>query len=112
MPCHVGGMYGHGQSGLYLSTDGGESWMRSAGFPEIYVNNIVADPVEPLVAYASTGLGILLTTDGGATWHDWNGGVVTPDHTDGGWVVPDLASAVGGGSTRNSRWLRWSTPGH
>ncbi|MDH3253744.1 MAG: glycosyl hydrolase [Acidobacteriota bacterium] len=75
-----------GDRGLYKTTDGGETWNKILGGGEYTgVNDVVMDPRDPDVLYASTHeryrnvaalidggpeSGIHKTTDGGATWRE------------------------------------------
>lgn len=66
------GSYG----GLYLSTDGGASWTRTAFAPPAaslqwtYDNALAVDPTDPNTVYVG-GIGLKKSTDSGATWSDW-----------------------------------------
>ncbi len=53
--------------GLYKSTDDGESW---AEIPGMYadVHRCVVDSADPDRMYVTGGMGLWVTTDGGATW--------------------------------------------
>lgn len=54
--------------GVYLSTDGGETWVNKgivAG--DCYKNATIADPLDHLIAYTG-GLELYKTTDGGTIW--------------------------------------------
>ncbi len=84
-----------GQRGLYRSRDGGKSWTQvlSAG-PYTGVNDVILDPANPDVLYASTHqrhrsvaalvnggpeTGIHKSTDGGDTWQELAHGLPTED---------------------------------
>ena len=55
-------------NGVYRTTDGGTTW-PSITLPGKSVNDLVMDPFDPLVLYASAyGFGIYKSTDGGATF--------------------------------------------
>ena len=73
---------GTGQPGFHgtvmKSADGGAHWFAiTTGLSldqEFY--DIVVDPVNPDVLYlASQNEGMFVSTDGGASWHPWNGGL-------------------------------------
>jgi photosystem II stability/assembly factor-like uncharacterized protein len=88
----------NGDRGVYKTTDGGKSWTKV-----LYVdaktaaNDLVMDPTDPNVLYATTwqrirqkwsdprtlpgysGSGIHKTTDGGETWTPINDGLPVPD---------------------------------
>ncbi len=62
--CNVPG----GGNGVYKSTDGGVTW-PTIGLPGKSVDDLVMDPFNPLVLYASAyGVGIYKSSDGGVTW--------------------------------------------
>jgi photosystem II stability/assembly factor-like uncharacterized protein len=78
-------IYGGGAWGVFVSTDGGRSWMvASDGLPtNSVVEEIAVDPVDPLVAYAAVAavyepLGVYKTTDGGARWEQRSQGLESP----------------------------------
>lgn len=62
--------------GVYKSTDGGETWFRTALFPfdgsaysDGYAGfNLVADPNDPNTLLAATTRGLFRTTNGGNSW--------------------------------------------
>ncbi len=55
--------------GLFVSTDGGDSFARHADFPSSDVRDIVAAPDAPATLYAATGRnGVLKSLDGGKIW--------------------------------------------
>ncbi len=58
--------------GIWKSIDGGASWARMP--LDLSYAAVVADPVDPLVAYAGGPAGLARTADGGATWQVVNGG--------------------------------------
>jgi photosystem II stability/assembly factor-like uncharacterized protein len=84
----LGKLYSHNpERGLYKTTDGGKTWVKSLDWKvdgrEIGVVDIAMDPRNPLVLYAATydkvrkpwtfgegglGSGVHKTTDGGKTW--------------------------------------------
>ncbi|UOB17390.1 WD40/YVTN/BNR-like repeat-containing protein [Abyssalbus ytuae] len=82
-----------GDRGLYKSTDGGETWIKTLGDKEwIGVTDIVIDPRNPDQLYAATwqrhrtvaaymgggpGSGIYKSTDGGETWEKLEKGLPT-----------------------------------
>jgi len=86
---------GGGDRGLYMSTDGGANWEKVLGGGEFTgVNEILMDPFDPDVLYASTWQrfrdvaalmdggpesGIHKSTDGGRTWRQLKTGLPTED---------------------------------
>lgn len=55
-------------NGIYKSTDGGVTW-PAVSLPGKSVDDLVMDPQNPLVLYASAyGIGIYKSSDGGASW--------------------------------------------
>ncbi|MEN8006199.1 MAG: glycosyl hydrolase [Candidatus Krumholzibacteriota bacterium] len=84
-----------GERGLYLSTDGGANWEKVLGGGEYTgVNEVVMDPFDSNVLYASTWQrfrdvaalmdggpesGIHKSTDGGRTWRELTAGLPTAD---------------------------------
>jgi photosystem II stability/assembly factor-like uncharacterized protein len=71
------------KDGLYRSADHGETWSRVEAFPKVHVTLVAFDPVmktktgETAIVYAgfasTSGGGLLVSTDGGATWGLVNG---------------------------------------
>ncbi|MET0649920.1 MAG: peptidoglycan-binding protein, partial [Pyrinomonadaceae bacterium] len=62
---------------MYTSADGGETWLRVAGFnrPGLLIDNIIVDPRDSNVIYAAAHRhkeagGFFKTTDGGRTWRE------------------------------------------
>jgi hypothetical protein len=80
-----------GDRGVYLTTDGGETWTRTLEVDEhTGAGDLVMDPTNPDVLYASSyqrarrvwtlidggpGSGIWKSTDGGATWRTIESGI-------------------------------------
>src|SRR5260370_31293960 len=61
-------LLGTGTSGLYRSTNGGQTWQRAgAGLPAGGVWQVQADPSHPGVAYGTTG-SVFRTADAGLHW--------------------------------------------
>src|SRR4030095_841592 len=67
---------GFGGSHVFLSPDGGETWVdRGAGLPDVPTNAILLDPSNPNVIYVGNDLGVYVSPDNGATWYDFNHGL-------------------------------------
>jgi photosystem II stability/assembly factor-like uncharacterized protein len=93
----LGKLYSHNpERGLYKTTDGGKTWVKSLDWKvdgrEIGVVDVVMDPRNPMVLYAATydkvrkpwtfgegglGSGVHKTTDGGKTWTKLTAGLPT-----------------------------------
>jgi hypothetical protein len=66
---------------VYKSTDRGATWFGIDGsgltsVPDVPVHCIVVDPNNSSTLYIGTDLGVLVSTDGGATWNKENTGFV------------------------------------
>lgn len=63
------------RTGIYRSTDGGDSWslvhqFDTCGTPE-QVTQVVFAPDDPSLAYAAGGCGIAVSSDGGKGWNEY-----------------------------------------
>ncbi|MDZ4810079.1 MAG: T9SS type A sorting domain-containing protein [Bacteroidota bacterium] len=68
-------MGGFGGAHVYLSPDGGTTWLsRSAGLPDVPFNAILIDPINESTIYAGSDFGVYVSTDRGITWQDYNTG--------------------------------------
>jgi photosystem II stability/assembly factor-like uncharacterized protein len=69
------------EGGLYTSDDHGKSWSRlGKGLEQDWVRVILFDPVNPHTLYVATsGRGILKSTDGGESWKETNAGMTATD---------------------------------
>ena len=65
------------EGGLYMSDDQGKHWSRlGKGLEQDWVRVILIDPVNPQIIYlATSGRGILKSTDGGISWKEINVGL-------------------------------------
>lgn len=82
--------------GLWISEDGGESWIsHTDDLPTLGVSAIAIDYNDPEIIYIGTGdrdagdaqgLGVMRSTDGGVSWQLWNNGM---DETTVGRLIMD-----------------------
>ncbi|MGH9471108.1 MAG: hypothetical protein ACRD2H_02265 [Terriglobales bacterium] len=62
--------FGCATGGLYLSTDGGVTWVNiGAGIPALPVVSALMDPVDPNVVYVALARGVYASPDRGVTWY-------------------------------------------
>ncbi len=60
---------GFGSSHVYLSPDGGTTWLsRGAGLPDVPFNAILIDPDNPGTIYAGCDFGVYVSPDKGLNW--------------------------------------------
>lgn len=66
-----------GDNHMYKSVDAGRSWTgidsagSTTGLPDLPINSILIDPLNPLTVYLGSDMGIFVSYDGGNTWgHD------------------------------------------
>jgi hypothetical protein len=79
-----GTLYAATASGLYRSSNRGDTWTRTG--LTVSVHDLAIDPWDPGVLYASTGsAGVLRSLDGGSTWEPLNTGL--PDLNVGSLVI-------------------------
>jgi len=87
---------GFGTPHVYVTADGGLNWKprdpgpSGGGLPDVPTNAIMYDPKDPRIMYVGNDLGVYLSTNGGSSWQDFNGGLW--DAT----MVVDLVPAPGG----------------
>jgi len=68
---------GSWSSGVYKSTNGGDSWISiNSGLTNSYVYSLAIDPITPQIVYAGTHGGVFKSTDGGDTWSATNSGLI------------------------------------
>ncbi|MEJ2539898.1 MAG: glycosyl hydrolase, partial [Gemmatimonadota bacterium] len=128
-----------GDRGVYLTTDGGESWTRTLEVDEhTGATDLVVDPRDPDVLYAATyqrarrvwtlidggpGSGIWKSTDGGETWRIIESGIpagdkgriglaIAPTQPDRVYALVELPGGEGGfyvSENRGESWTRRSS---
>ena len=74
-----------GGSVLYATSDGGSTWRSISGFSNSSVGAVAIDPTNPQRMYAGVsgrfvGPGLLVSTDGGATWGNSGNGPPFPSN--------------------------------
>ncbi|MBT8270616.1 MAG: glycosyl hydrolase, partial [Bacteroidia bacterium] len=124
-----------GQRGIYKSTDGGKSWVRTLGDNEwVGATDIVIDPMNPDVLYAATwqrqrtvaaylgggpGSGIHKSVDGGETWTELTNGIpksnlgkiglaISPFNNDIIYAAIELDRTEGGLYMSTNRGASWN----
>ncbi len=67
---------GYGTPHVYESLNAGSTWTnRTANLPDIPHQAVAVDPTDADIIYVGTDLGVYRTTDGGASWQDYNAGM-------------------------------------
>lgn len=67
---------GYGTPHVFKSTDAGLTWTDCSGnLPDIPVQTVAVDPIDPNWVYVGTDLGVFRTLDGGLSWTDYNQGM-------------------------------------
>jgi photosystem II stability/assembly factor-like uncharacterized protein len=73
------GYSGTGTGHVFKTVDGGTTWtdisLKANGFPDIPVNSIAIPPANPSVVFVATDLGVMVTTDAGASWSRFGTGL-------------------------------------
>jgi photosystem II stability/assembly factor-like uncharacterized protein len=61
---------------LYKTIDAGQTWTSVAGnLPDVPVNDLILDPLDPSLWYIATDAGVFSTADAGTTWMPANTGL-------------------------------------
>ena len=69
-------VYAGGGTGIFRSSDHGESWTHlNLGVRNIGLHRLAVDPIHSYTIYATFGDAVTRTTDGGAHWTDSNLGL-------------------------------------
>ncbi len=71
-------LYAGTSDGVFISHDGGSTWTGPTTPPQVAIYAVAASASHPGVAYAG-GRHVYRTTDGGATWQEWDGGDLRAD---------------------------------
>ena len=67
---------GFGASHLYKSKDRGNSWIDiGIGLPDVPTSAVFIDPSFPSHIYVGNDIGVFVSTNGGASWHDFRSGL-------------------------------------
>jgi photosystem II stability/assembly factor-like uncharacterized protein len=68
---------GYGTPHVFRTTDAGQNWTDiSANLPDIPVQAVTVDPLYPEYLYVGTDLGVFQSSNTGASWIDYNEGMV------------------------------------
>jgi photosystem II stability/assembly factor-like uncharacterized protein len=63
---------------IYKTTDLGQTWLNVSGnLPDVPVNDLTLDPLDPDYWYIATDAGVFSTSDGGGTWESASAGLPT-----------------------------------
>jgi photosystem II stability/assembly factor-like uncharacterized protein len=66
----------HEGTGMFYSTNGGETWSHVEGLPDAPIPAIVISPIDPDVIYAAAmDVGVFKSVDGGESWSQVNNGL-------------------------------------
>jgi len=71
-PKQAGVLFAGTASGIFKSTDAGNTWNALKSGPAYQVNSIIVDPNDPAVIYGGGSEGIFKSRDGGLTWQQNN----------------------------------------
>lgn len=67
---------GFGASHLYKSKDRGNNWIDiGVGLPDVPTSAVFVDPSFPSHIYVGNDIGVFVSTDEGASWHDFRDGL-------------------------------------
>ena len=78
-PVNPASVYAGTPSGVFKSSNSGESWAAvNMGLTDEYVNALAIDPATPATLYAGVDSGVLKSIDSGRTWAAANSGPMIP----------------------------------
>jgi photosystem II stability/assembly factor-like uncharacterized protein len=104
---------GTANSGVYQTTDGGQSWRRlKQGLSATFIRALALDPVNPETVYVgSVQRGIFRSTDGGNTWQQSSAGMNPEESINAIIVDPVRPGIVYAGSRASGVYLSedWGT---
>ncbi|HMC68507.1 MAG TPA: hypothetical protein VKJ07_05080, partial [Mycobacteriales bacterium] len=88
------------QGGFFRTTDGGANWVAANdGLDTLFVPSVVADPQTPGTIYATGGIGIYKSVNGGTTWtrtHDAAGVQLVVDPVSPSTIYAATSAGVNG----------------
>jgi hypothetical protein len=105
---------GYGTSHIWLSGNGGATWINRGTdpiLPDVPFNAVIFDPNTPGTVYAACDFGVYVSNNNGQKWYDFNGGfqdatmvfdlqvtsdnkLVAATHGKGAWLSPLANSAT------------------
>ena len=75
-PHHPESVYTATLTGLFKTTNGGQSWKKiGLDLPDHMLSDLIVDPVNPNILYVSSREGVQKSIDGGETWRTINEGL-------------------------------------
>ena len=79
-PRNANTIYAGSGRGVFLSTDGGQSWQaKNSGLTRRYVISLAIDPLRPQTVYAGTFDGLFKSTNSGRSWRGSSQGLETKE---------------------------------
>lgn len=86
---------GVGGSGVYRSTDGGDTWTNASDdLTNVYVTALAIDPSDPMTLYAGTVRGVFKTTDAAVRWRAANSGLADDRHVTALGIDPSTPTTL------------------
>ena len=75
-PHHPESVYTATLTGLFKTTNGGQSWKKiGLDLPDYMLSDLIVDPINPDILYVSSREGVQKSIDGGKTWRTINEGL-------------------------------------